>query len=142
VVSHTIELGVRAGGWRTVDRYGDKDFWFRMLRAGARTSMLTEPTVLFFRSWERHQPYEERVRQNTEFLERIQDPAGLPRLRAEMARAVHARQAALDEQIEALELRIGDLEAEGAWLRGERERLLAETAAGSGFLAKLVPRRR
>ena len=52
-ISHTVELGVRAGGWRTVDRYGDKDFWHRMLRAGARTAMLTEPTVLFFRAWER-----------------------------------------------------------------------------------------
>ena len=63
-VSHTIELGKRAGGWRTVDSYGDKDFWHRMLRAGARTSMLTEPTVLFFRAWDRDQPYEDRVRQN------------------------------------------------------------------------------
>ena len=36
-MSHTIELGRRAGGWRTVDRYGDKDFWHRMLRAGARS---------------------------------------------------------------------------------------------------------
>jgi glycosyltransferase involved in cell wall biosynthesis len=108
-MSHTIELGVRAGGWRTVDRYGDKDFWHRMLRAGARTSMLTEPTVLFFRAWERQQPYEDRVRQNATFLERVRDPAELPRLRAEMARAVHARHAAVDEQIEQLELRIGDL---------------------------------
>jgi glycosyltransferase involved in cell wall biosynthesis len=125
-VSHTIELGKRAGGWRTVDKYGDKDFWHRMLRAGARTSMLTEPTVLFLRSWERHQPYEDRVRQNSAFLERIRDPARLPLLRAEMARAVHERQAAVDEQIERLELRIGDLKAEGDWLRGERERLLSE----------------
>jgi glycosyltransferase involved in cell wall biosynthesis len=125
-VSHTIELGRRAGGWRTVDRYGDKDFWHRMLRTGARTSMLTEPTVLFFRAWHRDQPYEDRVRQNGAFLERIRDPAELPLLRAEMARAVHERQAAVDEQIERLELRIGDLEKEGVWLRGERERLLAE----------------
>jgi glycosyltransferase involved in cell wall biosynthesis len=122
-MSHTIELGLRAGGWRTVDQFGDKDFWHRMLRAGARTSMLTEPTVLFFRAWRRHQPYEDRVRQNTAFLERIRDPAELPRLRAEMAQAVHGRQAALDEEIERLELRIGDLEAEAAWLRAERERL-------------------
>jgi hypothetical protein len=128
-MSHTIELGLRAGGWRTVDRYGDKDFWHRMLREGARTSMLTEPTVLFFRAWERHQPYEERVRQNSEFLERVLDPAELTRLRAEMAHAVHGRQAAVDEQVERLELRIGDLEAEAAWLRGERERLLREVDA-------------
>ena len=125
-VSHTIELGKRAGSWRTVDKYGDKDFWHRMLRAGARTSMLTEPTVLFLRNWERHQPYEDRVRQNGALLERIRDPAELPLLRAEMARAVHERQAAVDEQIERLELQIGDLKVEGEWLRGERERLLAE----------------
>jgi glycosyltransferase involved in cell wall biosynthesis len=127
-VSHTIELGVRAGAWRTVDQYGDKDFWHRMLRAGARTSMLTEPTVLFLRNWERHQPYEDRVRQNSAFLERILDPAELPKLRAELARAVHGRQGAVDEEIERLELRIGDLEAEAVWLRGERERLLSEQA--------------
>ncbi|HMJ94393.1 MAG TPA: glycosyltransferase [Thermoleophilaceae bacterium] len=127
-MSHTIELGLRAGGWRTVDRYGDKDFWHRMLRAGARTSMLTEPTVLFFRAWERHQPYEDRVRQNSAFLERIRNPAELPRLRAEMARAVHERQATVDEQIEELKLRIGDLESEAEWLRGERERLLEKPA--------------
>jgi glycosyltransferase involved in cell wall biosynthesis len=125
-VSHTIELGRRAGGWRTVDRYGDKDFWHRMLRAGARTSMLAEPTVLFFRAWERHQPYEDRVRQNSAFLERIRDPAELPQLRAELAHAVHGRQGAVDEQIERLELRIGDLKAEAEWLRAERERLLSE----------------
>jgi glycosyltransferase involved in cell wall biosynthesis len=128
-VSHTIELGTRAGGWRTVDWYGDKDFWHRMLRADARTSMLTEPTVLFFPAWERNQPYEDRIRQNAAFLERVQDPAELPRLRAEMARAVHERQAAVDEQIERLELRIGDLEAEATWLRGERERLLREVGS-------------
>ena len=127
-VSHTVELGVRAGGWRTVDRFGDKDFWHRMLRAGARTSMLTEPTVLFFRAWHREQPYEDRVRQNGAFLERIRDPAELVKLRAEMARAVNGRQALLEEQMEQLELRIGDLEAHGAWLNEERERLLAEAA--------------
>ena len=128
-MSHTIELGLRAGGWRTVDQFGDKDFWHRMLRAGAHTSMLTEPTVLFFRAWRRQQPYEDRVRQNSAFLERIRDPAELPGLRAEMARAVYERQAAVDEHIERLELRIGDLEAEAAWLRGERERLLREAGA-------------
>jgi glycosyltransferase involved in cell wall biosynthesis len=128
-VSHTIELGRRAGGWRTVDRYGDKDFWHRMLRAGGRTSMLTEPTVLFFRAWERDQAYEDRVRQNRAFLERIRDPVELPRLRAEMARAAHGRQADLEERIERLELRIGDLEAEGVWLRAERERLLRQAGA-------------
>ena len=127
VVTHTVELGTRAGGWRTVDWYGDKDFWHRMLRAGARTSMLTEPTVLFFRAWHREQPYEDRVRQNGEFLERIRDPGELAKLRAEMARAVNGRQAAFEEQMEQLELRIGDLEAEVTWLRGERERLMAES---------------
>jgi hypothetical protein len=126
VVSHTIELGRRAGGWRTVDRYGDKDFWHRMLRAGARTSMLTEPTVLFFRAWHRDQPYEDRVRQNGAFLDRIRDPAELVKLRAELTRVINARQATLEEQMEQLELRIGDLEAQVAWLSGERERLIAE----------------
>jgi glycosyltransferase involved in cell wall biosynthesis len=127
-ISHTIELGVRAGGWRTVDRFGDKDFWHRMLRAGARTTMLTEPTVLFFRAWERDQPYEDRVRQNAAFLERVRDPAKLMRLRVEMARAANRRHADLDEDVERLELRIGDLEAELEWLRAERERLSAEAA--------------
>ena len=141
-VSHTIELGVRAGGWRTVDQFGDKDFWHRMLRAGSRTSMLAEPTVLFFRSWHRNQPYEDRVRQNGEFLARIQNPGELARLRAEMDRAVHGRQAALDEEIERLGLRIGDLEAERHWLLGERERLLAETADRTSVLAKWFPGRR
>jgi glycosyltransferase involved in cell wall biosynthesis len=131
-VSHTIELGVRAGGWRTVDRYGDKDFWHRMLQADSRTSMLTEPTVLFFRAWHRNQPYEDRIRQNGEFLERIRDPAELVRLRAEMARAVHERHAELDEEIERRDLAIGDVENEAAWLRGERERLLSEAAASDG----------
>jgi glycosyltransferase involved in cell wall biosynthesis len=142
-VSHTIELGVRAGGWRTVDQYGDKDFWHRMLRAGARTTMLAEPTVLFFRNWSRGQPYEDRVRQNGEYLERIRDPAELARLRAEMDRAVHGRHAALDEEIERQVLRIGDLEAERNWLLGERERLLAVTGAETpSFFAKLLPGRR
>jgi glycosyltransferase involved in cell wall biosynthesis len=138
VVSHTIELGRRVGGWRTVDRYGDKDFWYRMLRAGARTSMLTEPTVLFFRAWNREQPYDERVRQNAKFLAGIGDAPELARLRAQMARVVHERQAALDAEIERLELRVGDLEAEATWLRGERERLLAGAEGEGGILAKVM----
>jgi hypothetical protein len=141
-VSHTIELGRRAGGWRTVDMYGDKDFWHRMIRAGARTSMLTEPTVVFLRNWQRDQPYKDRVRQNRELLERIRDPAELQRLRAEMARAVLTGRAILDEEIEQLGLRIGDLEVEAAWLRGERERLLQEAESERPFFAKWVSRRR
>ena len=138
-ISHTVELGVRAGGWRTVDRYGDKDFWHRMLRAGARTAMLTEPTVLFFRAWERDQPYEDRVRQNAAFLERVRDPAELTGLRVEMARAANRRHADLDEEIERLELRIGDLEAEQEWLRAERERLSADgTVRRTSRLARLA----
>ena len=124
-----------------MDWYGDQDFWHRMLRAGARTSMLTEPTVLFFRAWHRDQPFDDRVRQNRAFLDRTRNPAELARLRTEMAGAVHRRQADLDAEIERLGLRIGDLETEATWLRSERERLRQEAASERPRFARCKPRR-
>ncbi len=83
-VSHLRGVAERAGGWRTVERWGDSDLWKRMLRTGVTTAALMEPTVLFFQAARGER--EERIRQVEEYAEILRDPIRLARLRAEMSR--------------------------------------------------------
>ena len=96
-VSHRADLALEAGGWddAAVVR-GDMQLWRRMLRAGARTTMLQVPTVLHFQAAHRDQPYPVRVRQNNDFLTRLSDSRELGLLRAEMSLSI-GRGAARDE---------------------------------------------
>jgi glycosyltransferase involved in cell wall biosynthesis len=102
-VSHRAEAALEVGGWPDrIRRRGDQDLWQRMLRAGARTAMLAAPTVLHFRATGRVQDYAHRVEQNRGFLERMDDPRELGRLRAEMALAtqlIAAREEALRKRL-------------------------------------------
>ena len=81
-VSVRVDVARAAGGWDvTVPQAADWDLWRRVVDRGARTARSPEPTVLHFRATGRQQPWAERVRQNTAWLERICDPARSAELR-------------------------------------------------------------
>jgi len=128
-VSHRRRSALEVGGWRAdLPRAGDRDLWQRMLRAGMRPALVAAPTVLVCQATGRHQPWRERVAQNQQLLARLDDPAALAALRRDMARAVHSRIAAVEDQDHHRGLRIAELERELASLR-------AELAAGARPLA-------
>lgn len=84
------------GGWDdTIERAADWDLWRRAMASGARAAMTDEPTVLHFRATGRTQPWDERVAQNTAWLERIGSPDELPRLRRAFRRTRGVADAAL-----------------------------------------------
>lgn len=147
----SVERARAAGGWdASAPRFGDWDLWKRLLAAGARTAMTQEPTVLHFRATGRDQPWPERVRQNTRWLERISEPDALAEVRRELRSRRAQREAEWMAEIELLSNRLeeavgglqdartqlalahGEIEgaeAELARLR-ESERTLARVYAG------------
>lgn len=97
-VSVSAALVREVGGWDSrQQRAGDWDLWKRVLAAGARPAMTAEPTVLHFRATERDQTWADRVRQNTEWLETISDPASLPAVRSRLRHLRSEREAALNQ---------------------------------------------
>jgi glycosyltransferase involved in cell wall biosynthesis len=88
-VAHRTRLAAAAGGWREVERRGgDLDLWRRMLDCGAATAWVAAPTALVFTALGRQQSWAERVAQNSRWAARLEDPAGLARVRSELALAV------------------------------------------------------
>jgi glycosyltransferase involved in cell wall biosynthesis len=83
-VSHVRGAAETAGGWRTVAIDGDVDLWRRIVRSGASTAAMMEPTVLFFGA--RRGTPEERERQASDYMAKLRDPLQLARLRAEISR--------------------------------------------------------
>ena len=73
----------------------DWDLWRRVVERGARTARSPEPTVLHFRATRREQPWNERVRQNAEWLARTVDPRELGEMRLTL------RAAALSAELQA-----------------------------------------
>ncbi len=125
-----VETALAAGGWDAgLTRFGDWDLWKRLLAAGARSAMTDEPTVLHFRATDRDQPWPERVRQNTTWLQRIGDPEALAALRRELRRQRAEREAEWMGDIESLSARLELADAEVARL-AESERTLARIYAG------------
>jgi len=97
-------LARAVGGWDDgVPRAGDWALWRRMLAAGARSAMSPEPTHLHFRATGREQPWEERVRQNADWLARIEDPRRRAALRVALRRTRDEREAELLASRDALE---------------------------------------
>lgn len=96
------------GGWDdSIARAADWDLWKRVLSTGARAAMTDEPTVLHFKATGRTQAWDDRVAQNTAWLERIGRSDELPALRRTLRRtravdeaAVHADQVALGAALE------------------------------------------
>lgn len=146
-----VELALAVGGWDArVERAADWDLWKRAFAAGARSAFSLEPTHLHFRASGREQAWPLRVRQNTQWLARIEDPEGLRDVRIALHRAhgdrtahalaverwgneqaaavntLHAEVAARDERIAELEARLAASDAESA-RRGET---LARIEAG------------
>jgi glycosyltransferase involved in cell wall biosynthesis len=83
-IAHIRGVAEAAGGWRTVERLGDRDLWVRMLESGASTVATMEPTVLFFGA--RRGAPQEREQQARDYMAKLRDPLDLARLRAEISR--------------------------------------------------------
>jgi len=119
-----------AGGWDgELPRFGDWDLWKRLLAAGARTTATLEPTVLHFRATGRDQPWEQRVRQNSQWFARIADPQALVQLRRELRSRRAQREAEWMGEIDSLSEQLADARAELVRLE-EAERTLARVYAG------------
>ncbi len=100
-VSVRVQLARSVGaGMAPVGAPADWDLWQRMLEDGARSACSPEPTVLHFRASGREQPWSERVRQTTAWLDRLQDPVDI-RILARRAPAGH--DASVEQHARALD---------------------------------------
>ncbi|MFA4927976.1 MAG: glycosyltransferase family 2 protein [Patulibacter sp.] len=125
-VSVRTELVRSIGGWNaTIERWADWDLWKRALAAGARPAALDDPSVLHFKATGRVQAWPDRVRQNTEWLERISDPVSLRALRPALRRTRSLLDAPLAEHHAYL---TRHAEETAAWLE-QRERLIVQLDA-------------
>lgn len=121
------------GGWDdTIERAADWDLWKRVLSTGARAGMTDEPTVLHFKATGRTQEWDDRVAQNTSWLERIGRTGELPALRRQLRRtravdeaSVHAGHVALEAAVAALQAQLDQQTARAT----EAEQRLGETRA-------------
>ncbi len=146
-----VELARAIGGWNArVARAADWDLWKRAFAAGARSAFSLEPTHLHFRASGREQAWPLRVRQNSAWLARLEDPEQLRDVRIALRRAhgeqtarvraverradelhravdgLHAEVAARDARVAQLEAQLAAVEVESA-RRGET---LAQIEAG------------
>ncbi len=126
-VSVRVEVAAAVGGWDGGQpRSGDWDLWKRVLAAGSRAAMTSEPTVMHFRATGREQEWELRIRQNTSWLERISDPVRLGELRRSLRRLGAEHDAAQLTHIRELEERCRTLESEFAQREASRAELAAQ----------------
>lgn len=117
-----VQLARSVGGWDGArERAADWDLWQRMLEDGARSACSPEPTVLHLRASGREQPWSERVRQATAWLDRLQDPRQTVdirilarRARAEHDASVEQHACALDEHAAMLTQRVVALQERDA----------------------------
>jgi hypothetical protein len=143
-VSLTVEIARRAGGWDgDQPREGDLDLWKRVLRAGARPATSLVPTLLHFRATTREQPWEDRVRQNSAWFERIADPVERARFRRDYAQALGEREQARLDEVAELERRLAEARSEAAVLHersnvfmSQRDRLEVELAHARDALGR------
>lgn len=102
-VSLRVKLARAVGGWDAgLVRAADWDLWQRALATGARSAMSPEPTVLHFRATGRDQAWPLRVRQNTAWLARLEDPRRPLELRILLRRAGAEHEAAIVGDAELL----------------------------------------
>ncbi|MDO8184800.1 glycosyltransferase [Conexibacter sp. JD483] len=100
-ISVRRSLVLDVGGWDgTLPRSADWDLWKRMLAAGARSVASPEPTHLYFKGTGRVQAWEERIAQNSAWLERLGDPARLAQLRIELRRVRDALEAETRDRVD------------------------------------------
>ena len=128
-VSISVALAREVGGWDgSVPRRGDWDLWKRALLAGGRPGAIGEIGVLHFRATNREQSWPDRVRQNTEWLERIGDPTELATLRKRLARLRMERDAAVLDLLAERERDLAHIHATRWW----RLRIFLARLAGRG----------
>lgn len=115
-VSIDVELAREIGGWdATVPRAADWDLWRRALAAGARAGGIGKPTVLHFRATGREQPWDERVRQNTAWFERLSQPDGLAAVELLLGRLRDERELQLLEALADRDRKLSELHATRWW---------------------------
>lgn len=123
-----VSLARDVGGWDgSQARCGDWDLWKRVLHAGARPAMTSEPTVLHFPATEREQAWTLRVRQNSEWFERMNVDADLAKLRRHLRRARSVHEAAIEAHRGELTTYASGLEMQADELRLELADLRAQT---------------
>ena len=133
-VSHRAGVAERAGGWNPDPPPGvpgDVDLFKRVVRSGAVSVQLSEPTVLLI-SHRQGEP-EDRTRQARELLERSSTRHGLALLRAQIAAEGNRVQALREEA----ELELYRLRDEHAALHERAGRFMAERDAAWAQLARL-----
>jgi glycosyltransferase involved in cell wall biosynthesis len=135
-VSVRVELARAVGGWDgTIERAADWDLWKRALAAGARCAASCEPTVLHFRASDREQAWPLRVRQNSEWLERICDRDARRELRLVLRRTRAERDARVAEQVAWLD---GELRAAHEQIRELNDGLSAAIEDAAGLAERLA----
>ena len=115
-VSISVRRAREVGGWdASLARGGDWDLWKRALATGARPAATPDVTVLHFRASGRDQPWPDRVRQNTDWLERIGDAEELERLRRAVSRLRGERDAVLYAMIDDRDRQLAHIHATRWW---------------------------
>lgn len=128
-VSIAVDVARDAGGWDgSVPRGGDWDLWKRALTAGGRPAATADISVLNFRATKRVQSWPDRVRQNTAWLERIDDPGELAALRRRLGRLRLERDATVLEMLTERERDLAHIRATRWW----RLRVRLARLAGRG----------
>jgi len=135
-VSIRATLARDAGGWdASIPRAGDWDLWRRALAAGGRAGAIGDATVLHFRATGRDQPWDERVRQNTLWFERLSRPDGLASIERSLGRLRDEREVAVLERLFGCERELEHLRGTRwwrlrVWLAGARGRARRARAGG------------
>jgi glycosyltransferase involved in cell wall biosynthesis len=128
-VSISVRLARAVGGWDgSLPRAADWDLWKRVLLAGARPGAVGDVGVLHFRGTGRVQAWPDRVRQNTAWLERLDDPDALATLRRRLARLRMDRDAAVLGRLAERDRRLAQIEGSRWW----RLRVALSRAASRG----------
>lgn len=143
-VSISVELARAIGGWdASLPRAADWNLWWRALAAGARSAASPAATHLHFRASGRDQAWPLRVRQNSEWLARLEDPAqlsalriALDRVRAEHDAHVLARADQLEEIARDAHRQLAELHRAHAELHDQ----LTTAQAAVGQLGEKVAR--
>lgn len=115
-VSIGVALAREIGGWdAAVPRAADWDLWKRALAAGARPGGTGKPTVLHFRATGREQPWEDRVRQNSAWSERLSQPEELAATELVLGRLRDERELHLLDALAARDRELAEIRATRWW---------------------------
>jgi glycosyltransferase involved in cell wall biosynthesis len=133
-VSIAVRLAREVGGWDgALARAADWDLWKRAILAGGRPGAVGDVGVLHFRGTDRCQSWPDRVRQNTAWLARLENPRELASLRLRLARLRMERDAAVLGRLAERDRRLAHIEGTRWWrVRIALSRLVRRSGATGG----------